>query len=101
MKKVGSVFSNYMLVSTQWGTSYETQMKLPMDAAPNLLSNTVVETYMQNAYDPNDAFSTGSCISCHSVATFNNSKVSTDLSFLPGLVKPEQIRRAPLLQPAH
>jgi hypothetical protein len=89
-----------MLVSTQWGTTYETQMKLPLDGAPNLLSNTVVETYMQNAYAPKDGFSTGSCVSCHSVATFNNSKVKTDFSFLPSLVKSEQLRRAPLFQPA-
>jgi hypothetical protein len=100
LAKVGSVFSHYMLVSTQWGTTYETQMKLPLDAAPNLLSNTVVETYMQNAYDPNDGFGTGSCVTCHSVATFRKSKVSTDFSFLPGMVQPEQLRRAPLFQPA-
>lgn len=101
LAKVGSVFSHYMLVSTQWGTTYETQMKLPLDAAPNLLSNTVVETYMQNAYDPNDGFGTGSCVSCHNVATFRKSKVSTDFSFLPDMVQPEQLRRAPLFQPAH
>jgi len=90
-----------MLVSTQWGTTYETQMKLPLDGAPNLLSNTVVETYMQNAYDPNDKFGTGSCVNCHSVASFNKKpKVSTDFSFLPGLVKYELLRRAPLFQPA-
>jgi len=100
LANVGSVFSHYMLVSTQWGTTYETQMKLPLDGAPNLLSNTVVETYMQNAYANKDGFSTGSCVSCHSVATFNNSKVKTDFSFLPSLVKSEQLRRAPLFQPA-
>lgn len=100
LAKVGSVFSHYMLVSTQWGTTYETQMNLPKDAAPNLLSNTVVETYMQNAYDPNDGFGTGSCVSCHDVATFRKSQVSTDFSFLPGMVQPEQLRRAPLFQPA-
>jgi len=100
LANVGSVFSHYMLVSTQWGTTYETQIKLPADAAPNLLSNTVVETYMQNAYDPSNAFNTGSCVSCHSVATFNKSTVSTDFSFLPGMVKPTP-RRAPLFQPAH
>jgi hypothetical protein len=101
LAKVGSVFSHYMLVSTQWGTTYETQMNLPLDGAPNLLSNTVVETYMQNAYDANDGFGTGSCVTCHNVATFNNSKVSTDFSFLPGLVKSEELRRAPLFQQAH
>jgi hypothetical protein len=101
LAKVGSVFSHYELISTQWGTTYETQMKLPLDGAPNLLSNTVVETYMQNAYDPNDGFGTGSCVSCHHVATFRKSTVSTDFSFLPGMVQPEELRRAPLFQPAH
>jgi hypothetical protein len=100
LAKVGSVFSHYMLVSTQWGTTYETLMKLPEDAAPNLLSNTVVETYMQRAYDSGNGFNTGSCVSCHSVATFNNSTVPTDFSFLPGSVKPE-LRRPPLFQPPH
>jgi len=101
LAQVGSVFSHYQLISTQWGTSYETLMKLPIDGAPNLLSNTAVETYMQNAYDPNDRFGTGSCVTCHSVAAFNkpSPKVSTDFSFLPGMIKPE-VRRAPLFQPA-
>jgi hypothetical protein len=100
LRNVNSVFQNYMLVSTQWGTGYETPLKVPADAAPNMLSNTLLETYMQKAYDPKEGFNTGSCISCHNVATFDKSKVKTDLSFLPSLIQREPIRRAPLFQAA-
>jgi hypothetical protein len=103
LSQAGSVFANYMLVSTQWGMTYYkegTPTKSPTDAAPNMLSNTLLETYLQNEYDASNGFNTGSCISCHSVATFRRSSVATDLSFLPGLIQPDLLRRPPMFQPA-
>jgi len=103
LKSVNSVFANYMLVGTQWGTGYTadvTPKKSPTDAAPNMLANTLLETYIQTAYNPTDGFGTGSCISCHGVATFHKTNIATDLSFLPNLASVNLLRRAPLGQPA-
>jgi hypothetical protein len=94
LRAAGSVFANYMLIGTQWGTSIEGggQAPGPEDAAPNYLSNSVVETYLQTFWPgPNggkDAgFNTGSCVSCHSLATLTTpSTLSADLSFLPSEV---------------
>ncbi len=96
---IGSVFQNYMLVGTQWGasTTATPDPKIPIGGVPNFLSNSVVETYLQNMADPNNAFGNGSCISCHVSATLVvNNKTPANLSFLPDLVNLLQVRRPPL-----
>lgn len=74
LKALGSVFSNYKLVGTQW--------LAPLDAppftktnAPQFLGNTTAETYKQES---------ASCISCHDFATvkYNGETIKTDFSFL-------------------
>ena len=96
LAKVGSVFQNYMLVGTQWGASITStpDPKVPSNAVPSYLSNTVVETYLQTLYDRNNPFGTGSCVSCHSAATLPAAPtVSSNLSFLPFLAKPALVRQ--------
>ncbi len=96
LRAVNSVFANYMLVGTQWGASIEggTPPPGPQDAAPNYLSNSVVETYLQTFYTSGQGFNTGSCVSCHTVATLTaNANVPADLSFLPSEVNPLLSRR--------
>ncbi len=105
LKAAGSVFANYMLIGTQWGGSIEPEEKPmgPLDAIPNYLSNSVVETFLQTFYMPNNKYSpftTGSCINCHSAATLtatarNGTPVSSNFSFLPGLVSPGLVRTLP------
>jgi hypothetical protein len=96
LAKVGSVFQNYMLVGTQWGASITStpDPKVPTDAVPSYLSNTVVETYLQTLYDRNNPFGTGSCVSCHSAAVLPAAPtVSSNLSFLPFLAKHALVRQ--------
>ncbi len=105
LRSVGSVFANYMLIGTQWGGNIEPTFPPPgpPDAAPNYLSNTLLETFLQTAWDPKQPFNTGSCVTCHGVASFTANKtttVPTDFSFLPGLVKATS-RRPPIGMPGH
>ena len=96
LRAINSVFANYMLIGTQWGTSIEggTPSPGPEDAAPNYLSNSIVETYLQTFYTPKQGFNTGSCVSCHTVATLTaNDNVPADFSFLPSEVNPLLSRR--------
>jgi hypothetical protein len=104
LKAIGSVFANYMLVGTQWGANIEPRSTPgPEDAAPNYLSNTVLETYLQTFYEPGgkySPFTTGSCVSCHTAATLprysdKQPVVSSNFSFLPGLVKRGLVRTLP------
>ena len=90
LNKVGSVFQHYMLVGTQWGgnTTDTPNPKIPQKVVPNFLSNSVVETYLQNKPD-------GSCVTCHSGARLPDSQTLSDLSFLPLLVKPGLVRQPP------
>lgn len=93
LRTIGSVFQNYMLVGTQWGGDISTGPVpgVPSDVVPNFLSNSVVETYLQN--DPS-----GSCVTCHSSATLPVDKTtSSNLSFLPGLVQKGLVRRKPMV----
>lgn len=93
---VGSVFQNYMLIGTQWGASLTDppNPKFPQNAVPSLLSNSVVETYLQTLYDPQNPFGTGSCISCHTQATLPvDNTTSANLSFLPDLAQPGLTRK--------
>jgi hypothetical protein len=96
LAQIGSVFQNYMLVGTQWGASITStpDPKVPKNAVPSYLSNTVVETYLQTLYKQDDPFSTGSCVSCHSEAFLlvPGKKVSSNLSFLPLLAQPGLVR---------
>jgi hypothetical protein len=95
LQAIGSVFQNYMLVGTQWGASITDtpDPKVPSDAVPSYLSNTVVETYLQTLYDPKNPFGTGSCVSCHMAATLPVApNPSANLSFLPELAQPALVR---------
>ena len=101
LASIGSVFQHYMLVGTQWGASITDtpDPKVPSNAVPAYLSNSVVETYLQTLFDPNNPFGTGSCVSCHSAATLpeqqNVHHVSSNLSFLPLLARPALVREPP------
>lgn len=98
LRKIGSVFQNYMLVGTQWGgnTSTTPNPKLPPRVVPNFLSNSIVETYLQTKANPKNPFGNGSCVTCHQAAKLPKSATSADFSFLPDLVTPNLVRRPPL-----
>ncbi len=102
LRRIGSVFQNYMLVGTQWGASITStpDPKVSSDGVPSFLSNSVVETYLQTLAKPGDPFGTGSCVSCHRAATLADGTTPSNLSFLPGLVTPGLLRRAPI-PPGH
>lgn len=104
LKDVQSVFANYMLVGTQWGASTEATnpATFPRGAVPAFLSNTTLETYLQNYFPAGDGFNTGSCISCHAGANLSTApNVLSDFSFLPSLVDPKKSRRDPMKPDAH
>jgi hypothetical protein len=111
LREAGSVFANYMLIGTQWGGSVEPTFPPPgpADVVPNYLSNSVLETFLQTSFDAKNPqpFNTGSCITCHSVASFSAKgiaiepvNVASDFSFLPGLVNTKG-RRPPIGMPGH
>jgi hypothetical protein len=93
-----SVFQNYMLVGTQWGGTVEPPAPpnpVPAGAVPGMLSDTTLETYIQNntGSDKNAKGGPGSCVSCHSFATLPaDNKTSANFSFLPGLADPSTAR---------
>jgi hypothetical protein len=92
---VGSVFQNYMLIGTQWGGDVEPPAPpnpVPADAVPGMLSNTTLETYIQNNTGKDNA--PGSCVSCHNFAKLpaDGGKMSSNFSFLPNLVDPTTAR---------
>lgn len=88
LARIGSVFQNYMLVGTQWGAGITDTPKVPSDAVPAYLSNSIIETYLQTLYTPGKPFKTGSCVSCHAAAVLPNTNVSSNFSFLPLLARP-------------
>ena len=103
LRKIGSVFANYMLVGTQWGGAITNTPSplVPNSVVPPYLSNSVIETYLQTAYappgqTPGQRFGTGSCVTCHGAATLVDKKTPADLSFLPNLAVGTLVRRAPL-----
>jgi hypothetical protein len=95
--KLKSVFQNYMLVGTQWGGTVEPPAPpnpVPAGAVPGMLSNTTLETYIQN-YTGSDSSlpGPGSCVSCHSFAALPaDNKTSANFSFLPFLAEPSTAR---------
>ena len=95
-----SVFKNYTLVGTQWGTAVELRSPgVPSNAVPGMLSNLTLETYIQNytGTEPNLP-GPGSCIGCHAFATLAAQPSpappppQSDFSFLPFLAQPETAR---------
>ncbi len=77
-KLKNTVWANYKLIGTQWEI---TTYGVPPAPAPVLLTNTTMETYMQD--------SSGTCIGCHSnayvrftVSPGDTVKINTGLSFL-------------------
>jgi hypothetical protein len=98
LNQVGSVFANYMLISTQWGANIEPTgpSPVPNNAVPQMLSNVTLETYIQNNASPQGSSGPGSCVSCHNFATLVDNKTPSDFSFLPGLAAPDTVRKAKL-----
>lgn len=74
-KLAGSVWANYMLVSTQWQAPSETFPPVTPNI-PTYLSNTTMETYLQ-------VNKVGSCIGCHGFAQ-TTAKQNANFSFLLG-----------------
>lgn len=75
----GTVWENYVLVSTQWPAEPSKPDPKP---TPEVLSNTTMETYIQNADKQ-----TASCMKCHSYASGLNG-CSADFSFLLSQAQP-------------
>ena len=66
---------------------------LPTNAVPAMLSNSTVETYIQNYTQATGAGGPGSCIGCHSFATLvAGDQPTSDFSFLPLLAQPSTAR---------
>jgi hypothetical protein len=83
----GTVWENYVLVSTQWPTAPSSSPKGRPE--PAFLANTVLETYNQIS-DPNTPGSKpSSCIDCHFVASGLNGKKG-DFSFLFAKAQPRR-----------
>jgi hypothetical protein len=76
----GTVWENYVLVSTQWPAA--PGAKKDPKPTPEVLSNTTMETYIQSADRR-----TASCMTCHSFASGLNG-CPGDFSFLLGLAQP-------------
>jgi hypothetical protein len=70
----GTVWENYVLVSTQWPA--DPTAKSNPKPTPEVLSNTTLETYIQSSDKQ-----TASCMKCHSFASGLNG-CSADFSFL-------------------
>lgn len=69
----GSPWQYYELIDTQWPTNPGDPTSPLGDPQPNIVANTILETYRQ---------SDSSCQGCHSTATTVNTKVKSDFSFL-------------------
>ncbi|CAO3421729.1 hypothetical protein [Azospirillum endophyticum] len=85
-----SAWSNYMLVGAQWAASgidsSPVLNKLHPFPAPVYLSNVTMETYLQISPVISPESGSGSCITCHNLATDTTGKTS-NFSFLPGNAK--------------
>jgi hypothetical protein len=94
---VKTPLQNYMLIGTQWGGRVESREgnPLPTDAVPAMLSNTTLETYIQNYTKATSLGGPGSCVSCHgdfATLAVGNPAPPSDFSFLPGLAQPATAR---------
>ena len=78
----GTVWENYVLVSTQWPADPQGTVDEHHQPTPEVLSNTTMETYIQNG-----DLKTASCLRCHSFASGLNG-CPGDFSFLLGKAKP-------------
>jgi hypothetical protein len=86
-----------MLIGTQWGGTVEPAAPpnpVPAKAVPGMLSNTTLETYIQNYTGSlKDGPGPGSCVSCHNFAKLPaDKKTSANFSFLPGMARPSTAR---------
>jgi hypothetical protein len=68
----GTVWENYVLVSTQWPTDFANKVDLSGVPAPTYLANTTLETYSQGEIP----LASSSCIACHLNATTRPSATS-------------------------
>jgi hypothetical protein len=68
----GTVWENYMLVSTQWPTDFANKVDLTGVPAPTYLPNATLETFSQGEVP----LASSSCIACHLNATTRPSTTS-------------------------
>jgi len=74
----GTVWQNYMLVSTQWPTDAANKVDPTGVPAPTYLANTTLETYSQG----DTPLSSSSCMACHNNATTHHvPAVASDFTF--------------------
>ncbi len=74
----GTIWANYELLTTQWKGANRDLM-FPSGEVPRYLTNTTMETYIQDAQD-------GTCLGCHSHAVTAAGQ-SANFSFLLGQVR--------------
>ncbi len=68
----GTVWANYMLVSTQWPTDAQSKVDPTGAPAPPFLANSTMETYIQGKIPQ----SSSSCMQCHNNATDTTGRAS-------------------------
>jgi len=68
----GTVWENYMLISTQWPTNAASKTDPTGRPAPTYLANTTAETYIQGRVP----MSSSNCIECHNNATTTTGRFS-------------------------
>ena len=78
----GTVWENYMLISTQWPTDAKSAIDPTGAPAPQFLANTTLETYIQGEVP----LASSSCIDCHNNATTTQGTFS-DFTYILELAK--------------
>lgn len=73
----GTVWQNYLLVSTQWPTDPQSQTDPNGVPAPEFLANTTLETYVQGEVPQ----ASSSCMNCHGNAAATSGRTS-DFTFI-------------------
>ncbi len=84
----GTVWENYVLVSTQWPANPTAKKPKDSQPTPEVLSNTTMETYIQSL-----GKETASCIVCHSFGSGFNG-CAGDFSYLLQRASPRPATRA-------
>lgn len=79
----GTVWENYMLISTQWPTDASSPTDPTGAPAPQFLANTTLETYIQGEVP----LASSSCIDCHNNATTTQGTFS-DFTYVLELAQP-------------